>query len=100
MQRKQKVPIVLAALLFVLAAVAEIAAGRSRVVSDGDAAERTRQAALASVDGALARNDVATALRSWQEAYELARHPWSTLRPRNRRQVLVGNQSQVAYNTL
>lgn len=73
MQRKQKVPIVLAALLFVLAAVAEIAAGRSRVVSDGDAAERTRQAALASVDGALARNDVATALRSWQEAYELAR---------------------------
>ena len=73
MQRKQKAPIVLAALLFVLAAVAEIATGRSRVVSDGSAAEHTRQAALASVDAALGQNDVATALRSWQDAYELAR---------------------------
>ena len=73
MQRKQKAPIVLAALLFALAALAEIATGRSRVVSDGNAAEHTRQAALASVDAALGHNDVATALRSWQEAYELAR---------------------------
>jgi hypothetical protein len=73
MQPKQKVPIVLVALLFVLAAIAEMATGRSRVVIDGDAAERTRQAALARMDGALARNDVAAALRSWDEAYDLAR---------------------------
>jgi hypothetical protein len=73
MQRKQKAPIVLAALLFVLAAVAEIATGRSRVVTDVNAAEQNRQAALTRVDEALGQNDVATALRSWQEAYELAR---------------------------
>jgi hypothetical protein len=73
MKRSQKVPIVLVALLFVLGAIAEIATGRGRVVNDGDAGERTRQAALVRVDEALARNDVATALGAWQDAYELAR---------------------------
>jgi hypothetical protein len=73
MQRKHKAPIVLAALLFILAAAAEIATGRSRVTPDRDMSERMRQAELASVDRALERHDVAAALRSWQEAYELAR---------------------------
>jgi hypothetical protein len=73
MQRKRKVPIVLAALLFALAAVAEFTIARSRVASDGDAGERTRQAALARVDQALARRDVASALKAWQDAYDAAR---------------------------
>jgi hypothetical protein len=73
MQRKQKTPIVLAALLFALAAVAEFAVGRSGVVTDVDARERMRQAALVRVDQALARRDVAAALEAWQSAYELAR---------------------------
>lgn len=73
MQRRQKVPIVLAALLFVLAAIAEIATGRGSVATDADASERARQAALVSVDQALARQDVAAALRAWQVAYDVAR---------------------------
>jgi hypothetical protein len=73
MQRKQKVPIVLAALLFTLAAVAEIATGRSRPAAEGEASERTRRAVLVSVDDALARDDVAAALQAWQQAYALAR---------------------------
>jgi hypothetical protein len=73
MQRKQKVPIVLAALLFTLAAIAEIATGRSRVAHDGDAAERTRQAALVAVNEALDRHDVAAARAAWQHAYDVAR---------------------------
>lgn len=73
MQPKQSVPIVLAALLFVLAAVAEIATGRGGAAIDAGASDRTRQAMLVRVDEALAQHDVATALRAWQQAYELAR---------------------------
>lgn len=73
MQRIPKVPIVLVVLLFALAAVAEVAIGRSRSVNDAETAEASRQAALAGIDQALARHDVATALRAWQDAHELAR---------------------------
>ena len=72
MQQTQKVPIVLAVLLFILAAAAEIATGRSRL-SQEDAVERARRAALLSVDEALARGDAAASLRAWQQAYEAAR---------------------------
>ena len=72
MQQTQKVPIVLAGLLFTLAAVAEIATGRGRLPQD-DGAERARRAALVSVDEALARGDAAASVRAWQEAYEAAR---------------------------
>jgi hypothetical protein len=72
MQPTQKVPIALAALLFTLAAVAEIATGRNRNPQD-DAEERTRRAALVSVDEALVHGDAAAALRAWQQAYEAAR---------------------------
>lgn len=72
MQQTQKVPIVLAGLLFTLAAVAEIATGRGRLPQD-DAGERARRAALVSVNEALARGDAAASLRAWQQAYEAAR---------------------------
>jgi hypothetical protein len=73
MRRRQKAPIVLAALLFALAAIAEIATGRSRVAVDTESREQTRRATLVHLDEALARHDVTTAVRAWQEAYELAR---------------------------
>lgn len=72
MTRRQKAPLVLAAGLFILAGVAEMATGRSKNPQD-DAAERMRGAALASVDEALARGDAAAALKAWQPAYEAAR---------------------------
>jgi len=72
MQPSQKVPIVLAGLLFTLAAVAEIATGRGRLPQD-DGAEHARRAALVSVEEALARGDAAGSLRAWQQAYEAAR---------------------------
>ncbi len=72
MQPTPKLPIVLVALLFILAAVAEIATGRSRTPQD-DAAERARRAALVTVDEALARGDATAALKAWQQAYEVAR---------------------------
>jgi hypothetical protein len=49
MRRKTKVPIVLAALLFLLAAVAEIAMSRSRGPQD-DAEERQRRAVVLTVE--------------------------------------------------
>jgi hypothetical protein len=73
MQRTQKVPIILAALLFLLAAVAEIAVGRSPSPTEVAAVEQARLAALARVEDALARQDVADALRAWQKAYAMAR---------------------------
>jgi hypothetical protein len=72
MQPTQKAPIVLAAVLFILAAVAEMAMGRSRSPQD-DRLERARVVALASVDEALAHGDRAAALQAWQRAYEAAR---------------------------
>ena len=72
MQRTVKVPIVLVAVLFTLAAVAEIATGRSRNTQE-EGAERARLVALASVDEALAHGDAAAALAAWQHAYEAAR---------------------------
>jgi len=62
MQPTQKAPIVLAAVLFILAAVAEMAMGRSRSPQD-DRLERARVVALASVDEALAHGDRAAAHR-------------------------------------
>jgi hypothetical protein len=73
MQPLHKVPLVLAALAFALAAIAEIATGRSRLPQDDDAIEWTRRAALVTVDDALRRGDTTTALRAWQQAYEAAR---------------------------
>lgn len=73
MQPMQKVPIVLAALLFVLAAIAEIATGRSQGAGDTDTMEQNRRAALTQVDEALARQDLMEARRASQAAYELAR---------------------------
>lgn len=78
MPRKHKLPIVLAALLVMLGAAAEIATGRARVTSDPATSERARQDALARVDGALARQDVSAAVAAWQEAYELARRTRSS----------------------
>jgi hypothetical protein len=72
MKRTQRVPIVLVAVLFILAAVAEIATGRSRTPQD-EGAERARLVALASVDEALAHGDAKAALVAWQRAYEAAR---------------------------
>jgi len=72
MQPTQKAPIVLAAVLFILAAVAEMAMGRSRNPQD-DRVERARVVALASVDEALAHGDTAAALQAWQRVYEAAR---------------------------
>ena len=72
MQPPQKVPIVLVALLFLLAAIAEIATGRSRIPQD-DATQGARRAALVSMDKALARGDAAASLRAWQQAFEAAR---------------------------
>lgn len=72
MQPIQKAPIVLAAVLFILAAVAEMAMGRSRNPQD-NRVERARVVALASVDEALAHGDAAAALQAWQRAYEAAR---------------------------
>ena len=67
-----KLPIVLAALLFILAAVAEIATGRSPIPQD-NATDQARRAALTIVDEALARGDAAGSLRAWQQAFEAAR---------------------------
>jgi len=80
MERPQKAPIVLAAGLFILAAVAEISTGRSRSLQD-DGGERARVAALAGVDEALAHGDAAAALQAWQRAYEAGRlnHGWRGL---------------------
>jgi hypothetical protein len=72
MQSPQKLPIVLAALLFILAAAAEIATGRSRLPQD-DATEQARRAALVTMEEALARGDAAASLRAWQQAFEAAR---------------------------
>lgn len=72
MQPPHKLPIVLAALLFILAAVAEIATGRSRMPQD-TVTEQARRAALVSMDEALARGDAAASLRAWQQAFEAAR---------------------------
>jgi hypothetical protein len=72
MQPPQKLPIVLAALLFMLAAIAEIATGRSRIPQD-DATEQARRAALTTMDEALMRGDAAASLRAWQQAFEAAR---------------------------
>ena len=79
MQLTHKVPIALAALLFAVAAVAEIATGRSRNPQDND--ERARRAALVTLDEALARGDSVAALRAWQQAAEAARmnRGWSGL---------------------
>lgn len=73
MKPRSRAPIVVATLFFVLAAVAEIATGRSGVVVDEDALTRARRAALGSVDEALGRHDIPAALRAWQEAYAVAR---------------------------
>ena len=73
MQPTQKLPIVLAALLFALAAIAEIATGRSPVPGDADTIEQNRRAALVQVDDALGRQDLVGARRASQAAYELAR---------------------------
>jgi len=73
MQPTQKIPLVLAALLFILAAAAEIATGRSGIAVSDDVTERARQVALARVDEALARHDVPAARRAWLQAYEAAR---------------------------
>jgi len=73
MQPTQKLPIVLAALLFALAAIAEIATGRSPVPGDADTLEQNRRAALVQVDDALGRQDLVGARRASQAAYELAR---------------------------
>ena len=51
MRRRSKVPIVLAALLFLLAAGAEIATSRNPVLQD-DAEERQRRALVVTVDEA------------------------------------------------
>jgi hypothetical protein len=72
MKPTPKVPIVLMAALFVLAAVAEMAMGRSRSPQDDDV-QRVGRIALVSVDEALAHGDTAAALRAWQQAYEAAR---------------------------
>lgn len=72
MRKRTKVPIVLVALLFVLAAAAEVATSRGKPQSD-HATRPTQRAALETVDQALARHDAAAALRAWQRAYEVAR---------------------------
>jgi hypothetical protein len=71
MQPLPKLPIVLAALLFILAAAAEMATGRMRIPQD-DTSEQARHA-LVSVHEALARGDAAASLRAWQQAFEAAR---------------------------
>jgi hypothetical protein len=73
MSRRQRVPIVLAGLLFLLAAVAEVATSRVGATVDPEVIEATRRAALIRVEVALARDDVTSALSAWQEAYRLAR---------------------------